>query len=482
MGGVTPVWTYVAPNNTTQTGSTYKANIDGAFNTFVRFGDAFAPHEVDPTPNMTAQVDAGAIYDPVGLTLTEVAQQTTGTITAPVSHPRIDRVVRDASTGTISIITGVENASPVAPAITSGKVPIAQILLQTSSTSITNSMITDERPPTHASVTGLSSVADGSILANISGGSALPTANTLTAILDHVLGNTQGDIIYRGASTWSMLAPGTNHQVLQTGGAAANPSWTGISPVLDLLGSAQGDILYRGSGGWVVLAPGTSGQILETLGASSNPAWAGISTILDGLGSAQGDVLYRGASGWVVLAPGTSGQYLQTQGAGANLQWNSPAGSGTVTSVGTGTGLTGGPITGSGTISLASIVDGDLLANTSGGTAAPIATTLSALIDHVLGSARGDIIYRGASGWTVLAPGTSGYVLSTNGAGADPSWVAQTGGSGGSGTVTSVAVSSTDLSVSGSPITTSGTFTLNVQLSANTAALYALAQSNFGGL
>lgn len=37
---------------------------------------------------------------------------------------------------------------------------------------------------------------------------------------------TQGDLIYGGASDWADLAPGTAGQVLQTGGAGANPSWT----------------------------------------------------------------------------------------------------------------------------------------------------------------------------------------------------------------------------------------------------------------
>ena len=51
----------------------------------------------------------------------------------------------------------------------------------------------------------------------------------------------------------------------------------------------------------------------------------------------------------------------------------------------------------------------------------------------------------------------TGYVLSTSG------WVPGGGGGGGSGTVTSVALSTgtTGLTVSGSPITTSGTFTLD---------------------
>jgi hypothetical protein len=49
-------------------------------------------------------------------------------------------------------------------------------------------------------------------------------------------------------------------------------------------------------------------------------------------------------------------------------------GSGTVTSVATGAGLTGGAITTSGTISLASIANQRILANFSGGSAAPTAT------------------------------------------------------------------------------------------------------------
>lgn len=40
------------------------------------------------------------------------------------------------------------------------------------------------------------------------------------------IGSTQGDILYRGASAWSALAPGTNGQILKSGGASANPSWT----------------------------------------------------------------------------------------------------------------------------------------------------------------------------------------------------------------------------------------------------------------
>lgn len=58
--------------------------------------------------------------------------------------------------------------------------------------------------------------------------------------------------------------------------------------------------------------------------------------------------------------------------------------------------------------------------------------TLSSVLDGI-SSTRGSVLYRGAAGWVALAPGTAGFVLKTGGPGADPSWIAQSGGSGGSG-------------------------------------------------
>lgn len=61
--------------------------------------------------------------------------------------------------------------------------------------------------------------------------------------------------------------------------------------------------------------------------------------------------------------------------------------------------------------------------------------TISAKVQEILDqitSTRGAVVYRGSLGWAALLPGTSGYVLSTNGAGADPSWIAAGGGGGGS--------------------------------------------------
>lgn len=60
--------------------------------------------------------------------------------------------------------------------------------------------------------------------------------------------------------------------------------------------------------------------------------------------------------------------------------------------------------------------------------------TLTADVQEILdqlSTTHGDIIYRDSAAWAVLAAGTSGQVLQTNGAGADPSWVNPSAGGGG---------------------------------------------------
>jgi hypothetical protein len=76
------------------------------------------------------------------------------------------------------------------------------------------------------SITPLTPIASGDVLANTTGASALPIGNTLSALLDFVLGSAQGAIIFRGTAGWKVLAPGTAGQKLTTGGTAADVSWT----------------------------------------------------------------------------------------------------------------------------------------------------------------------------------------------------------------------------------------------------------------
>lgn len=97
----------------------------------------------------------------------------------------------------------------------------------------------------------------------------------------------------------------------------------------------------------------------------------------------------------------------------------SGAGTGTVTSIATGAGLTGGTITAAGTIALAAIANLRLLANISGGSLAPSANTLTAILDAILGTTVGGVPVRGAS-WLSVTPGANALPLQsvTGGGGA----------------------------------------------------------------
>lgn len=153
----------------------------------------------------------------------------------------------------------------------------------------------------------------------------------------------------------------------------------------------------------------------------------------------QGRVLYDNGTAWAALNPGTSGQFLQTQGASANPQWAS-GNAGTVTSITAGTGLSGGTITGSGTI-----------AADFGTTSGKIAQGNDSRFNPAP-SAAGGLSYDTGTGYTALALGTVGKFLK---AGAStPSWESITASdvsgvatSGANSNITSLSGLTTALSV-----------------------------------
>ncbi len=207
-------------------------------------------------------------------------------------------------------------------------------------------------------------------------------------------------------------------------------SYSQISSFLDFLGTVQGDIVYRGASSWEVLAPGTSGQVLQSGGPAANPSWENTSGIvsagLDDIGNVQGDILYRNATVWTVLAPGTSGQFLETGGAGANPSWASPSAF-TLNSaaVDAAFGATAGGVLvrGAGWANSGAGSAGQVL--TSNGATAPTFQTpvvSSALLDTAFGGVQGSVLYRNATVWTALAPGVNGQFLQTGGPAANPSW------------------------------------------------------------
>ena len=193
------------------------------------------------------------------------------------------------------------------------------------------------------------------------------------------------------------------------------------------------------SGSAVSFSAGTK-NVFITLAATKTLQLAPSDTLT------AGSVPYGTGSALAYTAAGTSGQFLKSNGAGAPT-WVTASGTGTVTSVdvsGGTTGLTvsGGPVTTSGTITLAGT-----LATANGGTGGT-ATPTAGTIPYGTGTALG-----------YSAVGTAGQVLTSGGAGV-PTWTTVTG----TGTVTSVAQSFTGglISVSGSPITAAGTLALTV--------------------
>lgn len=229
----------------------------------------------------------------------------------------------------------------------------------------------------------------------VSWGAAGTSTFTGTGAPSNALGN-NGDIYIRTDSPGGVYGPKA------AGAWPVTPlPGTGYSNTTNAFdyafGSTQGSIIYRGAGTWQALAPGSAGQTLTTQGPGANPTWTNLSNTVNSaaldasFGSTTGNMLYRAPGGWQSLAI-----------------------SGTANSV---------------------------LTNAGG---IPTWTAISGVVDAAFGSTRGSVLYRGASGWTALAPGTSGYLLSTQGAGADPVWA-----SPGVASVTSAAMDSAFGSVVG---------------------------------
>ena len=68
-------------------------------------------------------------------------------------------------------------------------------------------------------------VGSGDLLGNSGSTSTTAMDTTLSALLDRAIGSTQGSVLYRGASSWVSLGPGTSGEFLETGGPGGNLSW-----------------------------------------------------------------------------------------------------------------------------------------------------------------------------------------------------------------------------------------------------------------
>lgn len=82
-----------------------------------------------------------------------------------------------------------------------------------------------------AGVVSLAKMADLAtqrVIGRSTAGTGTPEALTASQVLDFIT-NVQGSILYRGASNWSFLGPGTLGQFLKTQGSGADPAWATVS-------------------------------------------------------------------------------------------------------------------------------------------------------------------------------------------------------------------------------------------------------------
>lgn len=100
---------------------------------------------------------------------------------------------------------------------------------------------------------GITSSATARIFARKTAGAGAFEECTLSQILDFIGSAAAGDLLYRGASTWSRLAKGTAAQVLRMNSGASAPEWgAGVSFKVvagtRAMDAASGDVAYTGAG------------------------------------------------------------------------------------------------------------------------------------------------------------------------------------------------------------------------------------------
>ena len=90
---------------------------------------------------------------------------------------------------------------------------------------------------------------------------------------------------------------------------------------------------------------------------------------------------------------------------------------------------------------LAAIASGFILGNPAAGSAVPVGSSISTMLDVAFGTTRGSVLFRSAALWTLLTPGVAGTFLESQGPGADVQWAGV--GPGGGSSITSYVVNGT---------------------------------------
>jgi hypothetical protein len=246
--------TFVQPDSETQLAMDYPRNIDAAISVLLRVGNRFSPHE-QASPDMSVAVDPGHVMN--GQTLVEQGPQSTSPIIAPLTAPRIDRIVIDNASGAVSVVAGSEAPSPVPPAIPAGSSPVAQVLLATTASAITNSMLTDERDFSNLG-TGLGGLINVQTFS--ASGTYVPTPGTTRIVVEvQGGGGSGGGTAATGASTAAASsggAGGAYAKAMLSSGFAGAAITVGAGGAAPAAGANNGNAGGASSFGAFVSCPG----------------------------------------------------------------------------------------------------------------------------------------------------------------------------------------------------------------------------------
>jgi hypothetical protein len=264
-------------------------------------------------------------------------------------------------------------------------------------------------------------------------GAAVPTGTVVSYVIEDEASNAweYGRGTYTAPNTFARTT------VLATSAGTTTPITAGAAAILFIDALAE-DFVSALAVGTTPITGGTSGRVVfnngGNFGEAANLTYDGVDTTVRGLklnGATSGTVSIKPqavAGAWTLTLPttaGTAGQILSTDGAGLTT-WTTLIGvtdgdKGDITVSATGATWTidANSVT---YAKMQTVAGAQRVLGSATAAGAVSELSASAVLDWLGTAAQGQIAFRGATGWTLLAPGTAGQVLTTQGAAANVAW------------------------------------------------------------